>query len=141
MSHVTTIDIEIRDLDALATACRRCGLELTRGQETFLWYAKRRGDCTHAIRVDTSASGYSELREGVESYEIGVTRREDGKGFELQLDPHAGGFGLIERCGVDAQKLRQMYATEVALKTARLQGFSVREVSQADGSIRLLATK
>ena len=141
MSHVTTIDIEIRDLDALAAACRRCGLELARGQEKFLWFAGKRSKCVHAIRVDRAAAEYSELREDKEPYEIGVTPRKDGRGFELKLDSHAGGFGLMERCGKGAQKLKQMYATEVAKRTAQRQGYSVREVAQADGSIRLLATK
>lgn len=39
MSHVATIDVEVKDLDALAEAAARIGMELVRGQSTYrCWY-------------------------------------------------------------------------------------------------------
>lgn len=157
MSHVTTIDIEIRDLDSLAAACDRCGLELVRDQKTYHWYGESVGDtalpagftvedlgkCDHAIRVKPPAAGHEPIgKNGDKPYEIGVVRRRDGRpGFTLHIDEWCDGFGLIALCGKGGDKLKQLYATTVATKTAVKQGYRVREQAQADGSIRLLASK
>src|SRR3990167_8580608 len=69
VSHVTQVEIEIRDLDALERACSKLGLSLRRGQETYKWYGRSVGDyplpagvkesdlgkCSHAIHLNASA--------------------------------------------------------------------------------------
>lgn len=150
MSHVATVDLEIRDLDALASACRRLGLELMRGQTTYRWYGMHVGDyplpvgftaeelgtCEHAVRI----AGDNVNREGGgAAYEIGVVRRRDGRpGYQLLWDFWQGGNGLQAKAGDDCNGLRREYAFEVARKQAMAQGFTVNEQRQADGSIRLL---
>jgi len=146
MSHVATVDIEIKDLDALETACKRLGLELMRDQTTYKWYghsvgdyplpegftAEDLGNCEHAIRVP-----HNEM-----AYEVGVVRRRDGKpGWQLMWDFWNRGYGLQGLVGDNCSKLKQMYATQVATKAARMQGFNVNERVLANGSIQLALTR
>ena len=71
MSHISKIELEVRDLVILSQACSRIGLEFVRGQKTFKWFGQN-GHCDHAIRVSAA------------SYEIGVAKTE-GR-FELLCD-------------------------------------------------------
>lgn len=95
MSHVATIDVEIRSLEDLRAACKRLGLEFVEGQETYRWYGRHVGDyplpkgfeisdlgkCKHAIRIPLSTEG-ADL-----AYEIGVAaRRDGGNGYVLLWD-------------------------------------------------------
>ena len=71
MSHVATINIEVKDLDALGIAAGRIGLELVRGQKEYRWYGQSVGDyplpaglteadlgvCEHAIRIAGTHGG------------------------------------------------------------------------------------
>jgi hypothetical protein len=151
MSHVATVDVEIRDLDALDAACRRLGLELVRGQQTYRWYGRHVGDyplpdgfteddlgkCDHAVRIPGDAQPHGEP-----PYEIGVVRRRDGRpGFSLMWDFFCGGFGLEERVGQNCRRLKQAYAVEVARKEAMRSGFRVQEHVAANGSIQLRLSK
>lgn len=140
MSHVTTVEIEVRDLDALAEAAKRCGLELVREQRKYRWYGRSVGDtplphgfsvedlgqCEHAITVPGSAH----------AYEIGVVRRRDGRpGWALLVDEWAGGFGLVDRAGKQCWRLKQEYAAVVAAKTLRSQGYQVSEIRTSRGEV------
>lgn len=149
MSHITKIDLVIKDLDALAKACGKLGLELVRGQKTFRAY--RSGRCEHAIRV----------KDSDRAYEIGLVKQADGKGYELKWDADIGdGGGLYEKVGYEtkygyviepgkkqgrivrgsADKLKDWYAAEVARKQMSKQGFMVRMV-QKDRKVQVLCSK
>lgn len=145
MSHVTTVDLEMRDLDDIGDAGKRCGLELVRGQTSFRWYghalahyplpegftAEDLGKCDHVLRIPGNDR----------AYEIGIVKRRDGRpGYTLLWDFYAGGFGLEERVGPDCSKLKQAYGVAVAARQLRRQGYRVREQHQADGSVVLRAT-
>lgn len=147
MSHVATIEIQVKDLDALEAAAKRLGLSLRRGQTRYKWYGESVGDyplpegftaadlgtCEHALVVDGATD---------QTYEIGVTKRRDGKpGYTLLWDFFQGGYGLRERVGHDGKALIQEYARTVAVKQARMQGFSVRETKRQDGSYELRLSK
>jgi hypothetical protein len=143
MSHVATIEIEIRDLDALDAAARSLGLELVRGQTTYKWYGRHVGDyplpagftredlgrCDHAIRVPGNN----------QAYEIGVVKRRDGRpGYVLLWDFWRGGYGLVEKVGENANRLKQAYAIEAAKRAAWRAGHRVLgEIRKADGTIVL----
>lgn len=143
MSHVATVQVEIRDLAALEAAAQRCGLEFVRGQRTYEWYGRHMGDypvpegmtindlgkCDHALRIPDQPG----------SYEVGVRALPDGR-FVLAWDfiDH----GLAKRMGGErADKFRQAYATEVALRKARAMGFAVTENVKADGTINLVCRR
>lgn len=130
MSHITTVDIEIRDLSMLEAACRRCGLEFRRGQVKFKWWGRDKR-CEHAIGVPGDER----------AYEIGIVRKEDGRdGYQFLYDDHAGGHGLMALCGKGCSRLKQAYAVEVAMAEAMRQGMNVNEQAMADGTVRLVCT-
>jgi len=62
MSHISKIELEVRDLSILSQACTRLGLNLIRGKRTFRWYGKD-AQCDHAIKIPGA------------NYEIGVLHR------------------------------------------------------------------
>lgn len=152
MSHVASIELELKDLDALAAACEPLGLELVREQKTYNWYGYSVGDtplpvgfkkeelgtCEHAIRAKgTNRHGLNDKRQ---QYEIGIATRRDGKaGYTLLWDTWRGGNGLVAAVGGDkAQKLVQGYACEVAMRIAKRQGFRiVKKEIRSDGSIAI----
>lgn len=146
MSHVATVEIEIKDLDALRVACKRIGLEFREGQKKYKWYGHHVGDyplpagftqaelgrCDHALAVPNADKN---------TYEVGVVKRKDGPGFVLLWDFFAGGMGLEEVVGPECSKLRQAYAVEVAKKKAIQGGFMVTEKQLAGGKIQLVCNK
>lgn len=149
MSHIATVDLEVHDLDALAEAAARVGLELVYGQETYRWYGTNvsnyplptgfttadLGKCEHAIRIppgDVPAGG-------MRPYEIGIARRRDGEpGYLLLWDYWAGGYGLQERAGPNCEFLSREYAGITATREAMQHGFMLGDEQRfEDGSIRL----
>lgn len=151
MSHVATVDIQVTDLDVLAHACKRLGLEFVRGQKTYKWYGRWMNDysapeaavaqgidpkdfgmCDHAIRIAGNDK----------AYEVGVVARKDGKlGWTLLWDFFAGGHGLQEKVGENCCKLRSAYAVVAAIKRGVQMGYVAQEQQNADGSIRVLLNK
>lgn len=119
MSHLSKIEIEVTDLNALAIGCKRLGLELNRGKQKFLWYGEP-ADCSHAIKVPGAR------------YEIGLIRKE--RGHELMCDYYDSAIG--QAIGKNGGKLKQAYAVEKAKLEARRKGYSVVETENEKG-IRL----
>ncbi len=119
MSHITTLKIEIKDLQALKDACKAVGLEFREGQKTYKWYgystgavpegftAKDLGKCDHAIGVKGKK----------DAYEIGVCQR--GGKYLMLWDFWNGGFGLQEIAGKDCCNLTQAYTRNVSVKEAK----------------------
>jgi hypothetical protein len=127
MSHITKIGLKIRDLDAVAEAAERCGMDLRRNQTTHIWYGRTYGNsqtdgtCEHALRLKDHRKG---------DYEIGLVRAADGDGFELALDSFMQSRLLDAIGGSDGDKLKREYAAAVATKRAKAKlatkGFTVR---------------
>jgi hypothetical protein len=146
MSHVAKIELEIRDLDALASACKSLGLELVKGQQAYKWYGtvvgnyplpegfskKDLGKCEHAVRIPGNSA----------AYEIGVARRRDGRpGYTLLWDFWRGGFGLQDKVGDGGNKLKQSYAAAVAAKHYHKLGYRVTQTQREDGRVILTAVR
>jgi hypothetical protein len=125
MSHVATVEIEIKDLAALEKACQKLGLEFVRDQKQFRYYAGRQDYCDHAIRVPGNQ----------QAYEIGV--RKTGKHYTLAHDDFGGAGGMVKLAGAGCQKIVQRYAAEASIAEARRQGYRVKEQLQTNGTIRL----
>lgn len=150
MSHIATVDLEIKDLSALAEAARRLGLEFVQNQRTYRWFGTHVGDyplppgfkkeelghCLHALRIPLDQPGADV------AYEIGVVARRDGKpGYAILWDFYGCGFGLQDKVGKDCNALKQSYAVVVAERAAAKQGFRVTHQAQADGSVVLRLKK
>lgn len=146
MSHVVDIDIEIKDLDALESACNELGLELIRDQKTYKWWGHHVGDyplpegfsksdmgkCDHAVRVKGNS----------EAYEVGIVKRRDGRpGYTMLFDFFAGGKGLMAKIGDKAERFTQEYSVQVNMKKARQKGFTVTRKTNAAGEVILNARR
>ncbi len=120
MSHISKIELEVKDLGTLKQACTRLGLTLFEGQKTFKWYGEEDGRCDHAIQIPGA------------TYEIGVTKA--GNLFELQCDYFDSAIG--KAIGQNGGLLKQAYAIERTKTEARRKGYSVIE-KKTDAGIRL----
>lgn len=120
MSHISKIEIEVRDLASLKAACRRLGLRFVEGQSRFKWFGYQDGECDHVIEVPEA------------SYEIGVVKA--GKSYELKCDFYDS---KIEACiGAKGGLLMQAYGVERTKLEARRKGYSVIE-QRTESGIRL----
>ena len=166
MSHIATVAVEIRDLDALDRACQRLGLELRRGQTTYKWWgnvgprAEMSADQVFAFLKRrepgfTIPSGMSledwkagtclhaiVLPGSAHGFEIGVTRSKNGQNLTLlgDLDLLSADFSNTiggPHCG----KLVQAYSLEVAKRQMQLKGFRVQERTTANKSVQLVCVK
>lgn len=135
MSHISKIEIEIRDLEALKQACNRLGFHFMNNQKRYQWYGKWVGNeplpygiseedlgkCDHAIHVPAAA------------FEIGVVKRDNS--YILLWDSWIGG-GLQKHIGKDAGLLKQTYALESVKREARSKKYRFTEKRMKHG-IRL----
>lgn len=152
MSHVTEIDLEIRDLDALKKACEMLGLEFREGQKTYRWFGTHVGDyplpkgftkeemghCEHAIAIK-NGNGAS---NGQLPYEVGVVTRRDGKqGYTLLWDFYCGGFGLQAKIGENGHALTDSYSAALSVQKLRRQGFRIQQTKTPQGKIVIRATR
>ena len=119
MSHISKIELEVKDLAVLSQACTRLGMEFIRGQKQFKWYGKD-APCDHVIKVPGA------------DYEIGVVRT-NGR-YELQCDFFDR--NIEKAIGPNAGLLKQAYVVEKAKIEARRKGYSVMERKTKTG-IRL----
>ena len=119
MSHISKIELEVKDLGTLGQACTRLGLQLVRDQRAFKWYGQE-AQCDHCIRVPGA------------SYEIGVLSK-DGS-YELNCDFYDKNIEKV--IGQKGGLLKQAYAVEKTRIEARKKGYSVVE-RQTEYGIRL----
>ncbi|MBI1311628.1 DUF1257 domain-containing protein [bacterium] len=114
MSHIVTVECQVRSVDALQRGCRRLGLAEPEYRTARLFSAEATGHC-----VDLPDWRYPVVFD----IETGQTRFDhfNGRwGDPRELDR------LIQACAVEAARLE-----------ARRRGHTVTEQSLADGSIRL----
>ncbi|MEQ8786547.1 MAG: DUF1257 domain-containing protein [Pirellulaceae bacterium] len=114
MSHITTLQVQMRDEQAIRAACQETGAEfLGRGVHTLFG---------------------SQTVEGVgfklSQWRYPLVATEDA----LKYDTFCSKAGA----GGQLNQFRQSYAKQVVLAQARRKGQHVTEQRQADGSIRLV---
>ena len=119
MSHISKIELEVKDLGILGQACARLGLNLIRGQRTFKWYGKD-AQCEHAIKIPGA------------NYEIGVLYRNGL--YDLNCDFYDRNIEKV--IGRKGGLLKQAYAVEKTKIEARKKGYSILE-RQTENGIRL----
>ncbi len=121
MSHFTTIKTQIKDIEALKTACTEMGLPVSEN-------AKARGYYDNHLRAE-----YVIQLKG--PYDIAVQKQKDGT-FGLTSDLFAG--HVEEEVGKNYGKLLQLYAVHKAMKEARRRGHLVTRSQKGDGAIKLV---
>ena len=82
MSHVTVIQIELKDLEALKFVCEQLGLEFREHQQTYRWYGTHIGDygtlmfeipnvtANEAQQMALEQAGNHEFSENHAEYEV-----------------------------------------------------------------------
>lgn len=120
MSHFTTIQTQIKDIDALREACAELGLELLQNAEARGFGSQRqRGD--YVLRLKGP-------------YDVALNRQTDGS-FGLSTDWWDG--HVEQEVGQNYGRLFQLYAVHKASREARQRGLSVQRTRRTDGSIKL----
>ena len=119
MSHISKIELEVKDLTLLSQACAQMGLCLIRGQKHYKWYGEQ-APCDHAISVPGA------------DYEIGVIKADDR--YELNCDYYDR--SLEKAIGTNGGLLKQAYAVAKTKIEARKKGYSVLE-KRTETGIRL----
>jgi hypothetical protein len=121
MSHFTTVNAEIKDLEAMRAAVARMGFEL-----------KENVECRYF-----SGSPVKELVIKLPGkYDAALEKQKDGT-FRLSADFWGG--HVAEYIGEEGKKLMQAYAAEKAKIEARKRGFSVTE--RTEGNDLLLSIR
>lgn len=113
MSHVVKLQVEIKNKQALIAACQRLGYRIGEEGTHELYKAKEQG-----------------LSIFLPDWRYPVVIKADGS---IALDNYKGAWGDISALN----KLRQTYAAEVTKFEFMLQGLSVFEQQNQDGSLTL----
>jgi Protein of unknown function (DUF1257) len=123
MSHFTEIKTQIKDIEALRSACQEMGLTLLQNAEARGYYEnKTKGD--YVIRLKGP-------------YDIALNKQPDGT-FGLTADLWNG--HVENEVGPGYGKLLQLYGVHKAMQEARKKGHLVRRSQQKDGAIKLTIT-
>lgn len=148
MSHIASIKVEIRDLNALKLAVAELGGQWAEGKQTYTWYGQWVGDTplpAHLSRDDLGKCAHVIKVPGVH-YEVGVVRLPNGH-YTLAYDFFNGGGGtkhdghkLMQRFGEGCQKLVQTYAVHKATLAAKAKGYLVSRQSMPNGGVKLVMT-
>lgn len=120
MSHFATLTTRIRDLDALAEACRELGLDLVRNAVARGYGSnQKQGDAVLRLKGP---------------YDIALNRQPDGT-YGLTTDWWGG--HVEKEVGANYGRLLQLYALHKAQIESRRKGYSTRRQTLKDGSIKL----
>ena len=121
MSHFTTIKTQIKDIDALRSACQELDLALLQNAEARGYYEnKTKGDYVIQLKGP---------------YDIALNHQPDGS-FGLTADLWQG--HVENEVGQGYGKLLQLYGVHKTIREARKKGHLVNRSQQRDGSIRLV---
>ena len=120
MSHFTTIQTQIKDIDSLKKACTELGLKVSENAEAR-GYGKRWSPGDYVIKLNGP-------------YDIAVNKQPDGTyGFTTDWwDGH-----VEKEVGANYGKLLQLYGVYKATAEARKKGFTVNRQTLKDGAIKL----
>ena len=120
MSHFTTIKTQIKDIEALRSACQEMGLSLLQNSEARGYYENKiKGD--YVIRLKGP-------------YDIALNKQPDGS-FGLTADFWQG--HVESEVGQGYDKLLQLYGVHKAIREARKKGHLVSRTAHQNGSIKL----
>jgi len=120
MSHFATIKTQIKDLNALRSACDELGLSLV-SKTTARGYNENRIKGDYVIQLKGP-------------YDIAVNKQPDGS-LGLTADFW---HGHVEKAvGRNYGKLLQLYGVHKATIEARKKGHLVKRAQQANGAIKL----
>ena len=121
MSHFTSIQTQIRDLAALADACKELKIELVHG-------GVARGYATNT----RSGDAVIQLKG---PYDIALNRQTDGT-YGLTTDWWGG--HVEKEVGTNFSKLIQLYGVHKAMREAKKKGYLASRKTLPNGAIKLI---
>ena len=121
MSHFTTINTQIKDIEALRSACTELGLSLLQKTDA-------RGYRDNIIKGD-----FVIRLNG--PFDIALNKQKDGS-YGITADLWAE--HVEEEVGKNYGRLLQLYAVHKATREARKKGHFVTRSAKQDGSIKLV---
>ncbi len=123
MSHFTTVNVEIRDIEALKSACKELGLEVEKNVEARGFSGNRRKG-EYVIRLNGP-------------YDVALNSGGDGA-FTVETDLWGG--HVEKELGPGMGRLKQYYAVHKTTREARRKGYTVSRKNMPDRTIRLQVT-
>lgn len=128
MSHLVTVEVQIKDPDAAADAASELGWEFHRNATEFKMWGGSMVPCEHKIVIPGC------------SYEIGLVKSQDGTHLELSYDDLAGTENKEGRYGYlrkenGMQGFLPAYQRHVLRKSLKKKGirFTEKQVKGKDG--------
>ncbi len=123
MSHFTTIKTQIKDIEALRSACQEMGLPLLQNTEGRGYYENKiKGD--YVIRLKGP-------------YDVALNKQSEGS-YGLTADLWEG--HVEQEVGQNYGKLLQLYGVHKAMQEARKKGHMVNRSALKDGFIKLVVS-
>ena len=120
MSHFTTIETQIKDIEAVRSACAEMGLTIANNTHAR-GYGQNRIPGDYVIRLNGP-------------YDVALNQEQDGT-FRLTTD--WWGNHVEKEVGKNFGKLLQLYAVHKATREAKKRGLRVRRQNQNTGEIKL----
>ena len=120
MSHFTTINTRIKDIDALQSACAELGLPVEANTRAR-GYAGNTLHGDHVIRLNGP-------------YDVALRQEPNGQ-YSLHADLWNG--HVEKELGKNFGRLKQLYGIHKATAEARRKGLSVRRRQLPNGTVRL----
>jgi hypothetical protein len=132
MSHICTVQAEIRDLGAAEEAAKALGCTVEHGTKPRYWGSMYGGG------VESKSCDLVVKLPG--KYDLGIFKKADGTyGFMGDNELFSGSFGRNDAgrvlLGDNAGKFRQEYAAAVAMKAARKKGIAAFRKVREDGNV------
>jgi len=118
VSHTTTIELEIKSLTALATACRETTTPYEQNTSVRLYDGTLIEDC-----FAFTPNGWK--------YPVAA------KNGQLKYDNYEGAWGNES----ELNRVKQRYAVNVQKEAARARGYRVREERLSDGKVKLVVER
>jgi hypothetical protein len=147
MSHVVSINTEIRDIEAVKAACLELGLVFKEGQTSIRWYGKWVGDYdaeNAAYKLGIKPEQYGTCDHAIEvpgcKYDIGLLKNPATGGYKIYFDFWGEGQKIQTAIGEKGGKLMQHYNVSKATMALRAKGHMVQRKTSASGNIKLVVT-
>jgi hypothetical protein len=119
MSHLSSVELTITNLDILTKACENLGLTLNRSKKTYKSYWTPEIDCDAVIQDQ-------------EGGEAAIISKKDNTGYDLQWDSYQN--SLLSKIGENCGHLNHAYGVEAVIQQANSVGIINSVEPQLDGS-------
>lgn len=151
MSHVSLIELEIKDLDCLKEACEELGLTFQENKKNYRWFGRwmndyHEADAAYLHGIDPNDYGKCDhcITAADWEFDIGLVKNKNNSGYQLIYDNWGiRGKKIEEVVGKGCQILANKYAEKVIIKNVnkniKNKGFKLHTRQQLnDGTVKLV---